>query len=79
MRDEDLPRRLAALGETLAALQADCDSPALEVALRQAGYYCHLARVLLGEQVLSPDIDGALGPDVAGAIRRAPAGSTEHR
>jgi hypothetical protein len=41
----------------LQALLDETSSPAVSMSLRQAIYYCHLAKGFLGDDGLSPDLD----------------------
>lgn len=59
-------KHLADARNTLRALRAQTDSPAVAMALRHAIYYCHLAGAFLGEEGLEPEVDSDLAKLAAG-------------
>ncbi len=59
-------KHLADARNTLRALRARTDSPAVAMALRHAIYYCHLAGAFLGEEGLEPEVDSDLAKMAAG-------------
>lgn len=58
--------QLADTRNSLRALRAQTDSPAVAMALRHAIYYCHLAGAFLGEEGLEPELDSDLAKEASG-------------